>query len=940
MSRWHRQAAVGAMAASLGIFAVVLPLSSEASATGSLHEYTVNVNGDGSVTSVETSTVSSGGTSDQMQVSPMKAAGELPVAVQVAYVYDGHSGTDLSRVQGKSGTVEIDVTVRNTTQHSTTIESGGRLVNGIVATPVTVVASAAVSSGSYTALTAPPAGSTPQSADSAGVVGSSSDGSPLVQWASLLAPPVLSSESTFRLIENTTSFSAPKFTVVAKPGVVTDASLAKLLVPGTTAQSSDDSSWGQLVSSETRTITLVTNVVQQINDAGSMVRELRSTLKQGAVAKTEATAQQLRQANTQLGSEIESLISTLGSDSSSLRSTIKSNLGTAVQDIRSAQLKIDSFVGTSAVDTTVTPSAGTCQLPVEAVGVAQPSLIDEINLFADEAEKQVSAAGICASSIEQQTASTYASIESDLTSDGGVMSGVLGAVKSATTATITGIRAQVMGDPSDPTSTNGRFDSLASSLSSLRSDVEAVNAAVEAVDAAPPSQSALSDIGASQNDVSNLQSDLDAATSKLSDIEDAVTALGTSATSVSQAVAAEYSSDGTSGGSQKLLAGLQALESVICSTDVAAVLTGPTLSTDQATSDDLSVTLTGYSCTDWNAVPPPSGPSDGSLEALASANENDWSTVAGAGLSTAVSGLSAQVSTLDGDLNTLASDVTAVNGHVGKSSTDLQAEVTDLQAEVSTVVGDVDAICANTCTTGAAGSLPDLFSHLNTALDLVASSSQTSIDSSVGDPTNPKSGGGAIAAILDHVKGVSPGGGSVEPQGATDVLLNDLVDAAVLDPSSTSANQQTENLRTSAVGTVVPDLRGKLDHGSHELRMTLRGVSKQTRDQLRQELNSAATDLRGTKAELRSQVSSLLELIGSKGGGGILGYLTLSIADAGSTGTQLGRTTGQSRGFNAVLSRSVQGVDLQVAELNAGLQQAADRQSSGQELYVFSVKED
>ncbi len=71
----------------------------------------------------------------------------------------------------------------------------------------------------------------------------------------------------------------------------------------------------------------------------------------------------------------------------------------------------------------------------------------------------------------------------------------------------------------------------------------------------------------------------------------------------------------------------------------------------------------------------------------------------------------------------------------------------------------------------------------------------------------------------------------------------------------------------------------------------------------------------------------------------MLGYLTLSISDAGATGSQLSRTTGQSKGFNSVLSRSVEGVNLQVAELQAGLKQAADRQSSGQQLFIFNVNE-
>lgn len=182
----------------------------ESSADGTI--LNVSVSEDGAITSI-------GSGVDTGQVyDPSMAAQDLPVRVLTSWTADGKSGSDLRKVAGASGKVQVDLSLQNVTGkiENVSVDANGQSVSSaqLVATPLTVVASTRLEG------VAPEQVITDE--DSAtgytnGVV-SVIDEVTVVQWATILAPPVLDGDVTFSLVADADNFTLPEIDIAVAPG--------------------------------------------------------------------------------------------------------------------------------------------------------------------------------------------------------------------------------------------------------------------------------------------------------------------------------------------------------------------------------------------------------------------------------------------------------------------------------------------------------------------------------------------------------------------------------------------------------------------------------------------------------------------------------------------------------------------------------------------------
>lgn len=286
-----------------------------------LQSVSVSLGADSSVQAIETLSVRAEDgetpTSDTASLDPAEHAERLPVRILTSYRLGDRSGTDLREIEGESGRVVVDVTVQNTTarpeQLTYDFDGVQRRHNALVATPLTVVASARLGEDSL--------GDVVTSDDVSptdvtnGVVGTTGDEAGAVQWAAMLAPPRLGASTTFRLVQDTEDFEVPRFDLTVQPGLVTDTSVRRLLEA---AFASDPGSTLQLESS---TIELVSSVNAILAGAGGVLAQLQGalsgsaeTLGQQTILELESGASLVSTSLTALAGDLDSLNSQMAAE--------------------------------------------------------------------------------------------------------------------------------------------------------------------------------------------------------------------------------------------------------------------------------------------------------------------------------------------------------------------------------------------------------------------------------------------------------------------------------------------------------------------------------------------------------------------------------------------------------------------------------------------------
>ncbi|MDN7120497.1 hypothetical protein INN71_03725 [Nocardioides sp. ChNu-153] len=234
----------------------------------------VRLGGDGATTAVTTTTVRDADgdlSTDEETLDPADAT--LPVRVLTSWRSEDGAGTDLADLAGYDGRVTVDVTVQNTTVRPVPVryDSGGEAFeeHALVGSPLTVVAGTELP-GATRVVTSTLAD---DPAATNGVLGRTSDGTPVVQWAALLAPPRLASTATFRLVLDVDDFEPPVLDLSVQPGLVTDTSLDGLLRsafadgPGSNRRVQDE------------TIATIEAVNTVLRDAGASLDAIRANLQ-------------------------------------------------------------------------------------------------------------------------------------------------------------------------------------------------------------------------------------------------------------------------------------------------------------------------------------------------------------------------------------------------------------------------------------------------------------------------------------------------------------------------------------------------------------------------------------------------------------------------------------------------------------------------------------
>jgi len=313
-----------------------------AATSDGVQNVSVQIGPDGSVTELSSTTTVRGQsgtvTGDVVQLDPQTDGLQLPVRVSTSWWMDGQTGTDLSALKGKSGRVRIAINVDNLTlkpQEVSVEEQGARYRQyTLVGVPLTVTAATRLGKNTLGDIVTTDDGS---GQVTNGVASQANTGESVIQWAALLAPPILPSVTTFNLVMDVNKFTPPEFDITVQPGLSTDPSFEQILALASGLESSESSR-------EQITLDVVMNVADQLQQGQDLVEQVYNTISQDAsqlgartyselqsssqmiLAQIESTKGRLEQLSSQASGQIASVQSGVTSDLSSLLNRLNTDV--------------------------------------------------------------------------------------------------------------------------------------------------------------------------------------------------------------------------------------------------------------------------------------------------------------------------------------------------------------------------------------------------------------------------------------------------------------------------------------------------------------------------------------------------------------------------------------------------------------------------------------
>lgn len=351
-----------------------------ADATGVLQSVAIGVGPGGQTTSVATTNVftlrAEGSSAAQTRTTtgtfaPKSVVRDLPVRVLTSWSSGGKTGTNLADLAGRSGPVEIDLTVQNLTQKSARVSydvaGSSRTETSPVSVPLTVVASAALK-GTGPAQITVASPSAPSSAVTNGIVSPSEADGSTVQWAAVLAPPQLAASATLRLVVDAEKFAVPTFTIAVQPGIQVDASAGGLI--GGVLNPTGPTETASLA----RTIQLVADIDSVLGQASSTVSQIATSLDSTGSTLGRKTVTELTGSATTLTRALDSVSRqavSLGSSLSSGLASTQSSLLTVLQETVTRTAAVLGDTTTAPAPATITGSG--CSAAVSGLS-ASPSV--------------------------------------------------------------------------------------------------------------------------------------------------------------------------------------------------------------------------------------------------------------------------------------------------------------------------------------------------------------------------------------------------------------------------------------------------------------------------------------------------------------------------------------------------------------------------------------
>lgn len=307
-----------------------------------LQSVAVELQRDGSLTSITSTTIRQDGEGssedDEKSHDPSKVGDELPLRILTSYRLGSKSGTDLSELEGKSGRIQIDVTVQNTTVRPTLLtydsEAQSKTSPALVGTPLTVVASADLGKTDLSQVVSSDAGET---GATNGVVSRDADGNAHVQWATMLAPPRLAASATFTLVQDVVDFEPPTFDVSVQTGLVTDTSVSRLV----DSAFADDNGTQELTS---RTVALLGSVGTVLTDASTVLSKVEEQLDGSASQLGTKTISDLESSASYITSALGGLAGDLDGLQTTMDGALRSSSDNAVKQLAASFAKVKDKV--------------------------------------------------------------------------------------------------------------------------------------------------------------------------------------------------------------------------------------------------------------------------------------------------------------------------------------------------------------------------------------------------------------------------------------------------------------------------------------------------------------------------------------------------------------------------------------------------------------------
>lgn len=369
----RRVVVIVAMVLALALVGTLFVARSDASRQQhSLQNISVQMGMDTTIYSISTATVTKDEdgqvVEEKVDLDPTQAAALLPVRVQTAWWHGDETGTDLAALSGRSGRFTIQVSVQDLTAEAIELSfetAGARYrQQALVGVPLTVVASAQVDDADRVVQQADGVAGPGFATATDGVLSETQSTGRAVQWASYLAPPMLSPNATFTLVVDSDDFVPPDFDITVQPGLVTDPSVTALVER---AFGSD----GYSASLETSTINLVLDVTDQLGLALDFVDDVHTTLVGDVSQLGEQTFYELKSSSETVLSHLESTAGEMDSILASAEdgiSGVGAQTRTGVQALASS---LDAVLGSSVSRPAMTQSVVSgCQMtmPVLAEG--------------------------------------------------------------------------------------------------------------------------------------------------------------------------------------------------------------------------------------------------------------------------------------------------------------------------------------------------------------------------------------------------------------------------------------------------------------------------------------------------------------------------------------------------------------------------------------------
>mgnify|MGYP000883827719 CR=1 FL=1 len=916
----------------------------------------VTMSGDGTMTAVRATSIttrsnrSSSSSSDEF--SPSETADDLPARVTTSYRTADSSGSDLSELNGYSGKVVIDVSIENLTlvaqQVSYDMDGNSYSTSALVGAPLTVVASASLEGTGAGDVIVEGDGDTTN-----GLVSMDSDGRTQVQWADLLAPPMMPASADLRLVVDAKNFSSPDFSISVQPGLATDSSSNSLLDASSQMRAQMDL--------EERTIELAAQVNQVLAQTSSTIQDVRSSLDTSAetigaqtLSDMQSNAQNLSGAMTSVGSQLDGLKGELQSASAQSSSQTLAQLTSSVEAM-SAMLGDTSGAAPDGRSTSVYATVQNIAAQLQAYADAGDDQRESVRAALEAAigpsepnEENCSAAATPAApqptsgasgptgdetpqgtpsskapssgaAVGQEAGDGQSSRPSEASATGSASSEALPAtcalyqgqqsLNAAISDFTTAARSAVDGLKGSAQDTAQQASSLATAAGGALAQANTVVGDVQAVKNALPDDSARVDPATPQ--VAALGANIDALNTR-------ITALGTAIDAAkAKADAGKASNDSASarlGDVTKQVCQMSAadraklmplLSTKDCNGDAQ---TGDAQTGDaQTTSVEALLADEGATWGDLSRTLDRNDTTGGAGKALSDAtatyqqlrSDYDALTAGGqAGGAASASPTSPSPSTGSASPSPSSTATGNAGGQAGDGELDAaMARLTDSAGEMQRQSSSLDDMAAELSSTA------EKLNHSVNAFDGQPSALEQAISAA---ELAQKNGDGALDEQIRRIGSAKDGSGQSADQ--------DVFDRSALD-------QQAQQMTDQAKSTIDAQNQ-QLANGYTQAQQSMDSATQQAQQSVADSVDQSAADLAGANALLGDDMAKLLADIGDPeaAGSGLLGSLGKNAALAQAADTQLAVASGTMTGYANVRSADLGGLLLRQAQTSAALE--------------------